>query len=169
VERQKVLAELWQRKIISPESDHWGPEETTLLERMRSAERAGAAGFLKARLRSLKNLFVSPPTGSSSSLGSLGIPRARLTREGYERYIFLKAQEARAYFERKNMDAKWVFSLRDMEGWPLFDSQGLLTEAGEALYLRVLAGQRVQWKSLSGEVFSSHRIPPGSPPSEKYP
>ena len=156
-ERQNILAEMRQRKILSPDIDRWNPEDIALLLRLRRAEAAGAVERLKARGYSLKNLVVVYKRPGSSNI------RLRLTREGYERYRLAQSQEALAYFEAKGVEAKWAFYLKDMQDRLVFDPRGLLTETGEDLYSRVSAGKESHWKTPSGETFGNR--PPRSTPA----
>lgn len=159
-ERQNTLAEMWQRKVLPPEADRWSPEDMALLLRVRAAEAAGAIDLIKSRLRTLKGYsVVYKPAGSGES-------RLRLTKVGYDRYLFLRSQEALQYFEAKGVDAKWAFSLRDTDNRRLFEPSGLLTEAGEAVYDRVLAGLETHWKTSSGETLGNRPPRPAPPAAE---
>ncbi|MBI5211602.1 MAG: hypothetical protein HY927_16660 [Elusimicrobia bacterium] len=162
-DRKDILSEMWQRGVLGPDMNQWSPDDLRLLERIRKAEAAGAIDDLKARLRTLKDLAVEAALPGAPS------KRFVLTRAGYDRYLFARSQDALAYFERKGADAKWAFRLEDMEGRALF-SGGLLTEAGNAVYRRVLVGMPVFWKSPTGEVFGTRR-PAGqqAPPAPRPP
>ena len=158
-ERHNTLAEMWQRRILPPETDRWGPEEEALLARIRSAEGAGAVSLLRSRAGKLGGLLVThKPAGGPS--------RLRLTKAGFDRYLLIRSQEALRYFESKGTDAKWAFALKDLEGRKVFGPEGRLTEAGEAVYNRVLAGQEARWKAPSGEVLGNRppRRPDGKSP-----
>ncbi len=157
--RHNLLAEMWQRRILSPEADRWAPEDMALLERIRRAEASQAASFLKSRLGTLKGLAVSRKLPG-------GAIRLRLTKEGFERYLLIRSQEALRVFESKGVDAKWAFSLRDLEDRRLFEPRGLLSEAGEALYDRILAGLAAHWKTPAGEVFGNRPPPKREAPAE---
>jgi len=104
-----------------------------------------------------KGLAVSSRRAGSSA------KRWRLTKEGYEKYLFSRSQDALDYFESKGVDAKWAFSLTDLKGRRLFDGGGLLTEAGESLYARLRAGRKAFWKTPSGEVMGNRRPPRALP------
>ena len=148
-----MLAELWQRRIISPDVDQWSPQDMDLLVRIRNAEAFGAFAYLRLRLRTLRGFAVDyRPSGSSTT-------RLRLTKEGFVRYLSLKSQEALAYFESRDVEAKWVFKLRDLDGHRLFGEEGQLTPEGEALYSLAASGKPAYWKSPNGEI-SGNRRPP---------
>lgn len=149
---QVIVAELRQRRLLSPEATRWEAEDMNLLLRLRKAEDAGALALLKRNLASLKGLAVAYKAPGSSA------QRLRLTKEGYERYLFYKSQEAVQYFESRDIEAKWIFLLKDLDGRPLFNDQGLLTPEGDSLVIRALAGKPVQWKNSAGEIMSSRPI-----------
>ncbi|MEK7857634.1 MAG: hypothetical protein AAB320_00710, partial [Elusimicrobiota bacterium] len=144
-DRQNTLAEMWQRRILPPDSDQWSPADLALLQRILAAERSGALTLLRSRLRRLQGLTAPRKRGSSDPL--------RLTKEGYERYLAVKSQDALRYFEKREIEAKWAFQLRDLDGKPLFDAgSGQLTEAGDLLYTRASLGEPTFWRNPSGEV-----------------
>lgn len=155
-ERQKILSELWQRRIISTEAADWTAADMSLLLRLRSAEEAGAFDFLRKRHKTLKRFAVEyRPAGAS-------LTRVRLTKDGYDRYIFLRTQDAIKYFEGRGVEAKWAFSLRDLDDRPLFNDAGLLTTEGDSLFTRASAGKPAFWRTASGEVMGNR--PPQSRP-----
>ena len=84
---------------------------------------------MKARLKGLKGLAVPGPGG-----------RTLLTKEGLERYLFLRSQEAIGFFETRGVAAKSAFGLKTLTGRAVFDEGGLLTEEGLSLFEEALAG-----------------------------
>jgi len=132
----------------------------SLLERIRRAEAAGAVAALRKRWPAVAGLAVAyRPVGTAAK-------KFRLTKEGYEKFLFARSQDALEYFESKGVEAKWAFSLTDLEGRRLFDAGGLLTEPGEALYARARAGEKAFWRTPSGAVLGNRRPPkPDSPPA----
>jgi hypothetical protein len=152
-QRQETLSELWQRRILPPDSSRWQPEDIALLERLRRAESADAVRMLRRRLHGLKDLAVEyRPVGGA-------VTEWRLTKEGFTRYLFLRSQDALDYFDGKDIPAKTAFQLTDLDGKKLFDKSGLLTEAGEAVYDRAQDGLEARWKLPSGEIAGSRRRP----------
>jgi hypothetical protein len=132
------------------------PDDERMLERVRKAEAGGAVEDLRGRGIPLAGLVAE------AKLPGDARPRSLLTKEGCERWLFLRSQDAVAYFERKGVDAKWVFKLRDTEGRPMFRSGGLLTEAGDKVYRRASLGMKMFWLLPSGEVMGT-RPPPKRP------
>lgn len=163
-EKRLLLTELWQRRIISSETDRYAPEDLALLERLREAERAGALAELRRTYAGNVNGLVATykipsVTGGRSSEG------LRLTREGFDKWLFLRSQKALEYFQSKDVDAKWAFMLTDLSGKKLFEQTGLLTPAGDALYSRVALGLSAEWRLPDGTVAGNrpHRPQPPAP------
>ncbi len=146
---QKILSEMWQRRILDSETTRWSPKDMALLQRIRWAEEWGALRVLEGKSRNLKGLVVARSAGVSQK------SVARLTREGFDRYLRIKTKRALAYFEKKGVDAKWVFSLKDIKGRPLFDKGGRLSEWGDVLYTRVSIGKPAFWETPWGEVMGN--------------
>ncbi|MBI4376099.1 MAG: hypothetical protein HY549_06575 [Elusimicrobia bacterium] len=148
-EQHNTLAEMWQRRILSPETDRWTPADFDLLLRIRRAEAAGALGVLRAKNPSLKGLAIAHRAPGKT------INTWRLTQEGYELYRLALAQEALAYFQHREIGAKWAFKLRTVDDEPVFDAQGLLTPAGEELYFKLRADEPGYWKTSAGELMGN--------------
>ena len=152
--RQNVLAEMWQRRILTTDASQWSPDDMALLLRMRAAEAGDALALLKRRYHTLKGFTVVHRAAGSDRL------QVRLTKDGFERYLFTKTQDALDYFESRDIGAKWAYQLTDLKGVPLFQrSSGLLTEAGDALFSKAAAGEPAWWKTPAGEV-QGNRPPP---------
>jgi len=152
--RRAILEELWQRRILPPDQKMWSPDDYELLERIRRAE-DDALALLKRKTGGYRAW-----TALSHSGAVPGGPR--LTKEGYERYLFLLTQDVILYFESKGADAKLVFKLKDWDGKALFDGRGSVTEVGAAVYRRAKANLEVFWKGPAGEVYGTRR-PPKNP------
>ncbi|MDE2038909.1 MAG: hypothetical protein KGO96_11280 [Elusimicrobia bacterium] len=154
-QREALLAELWQRRILSPESRRWTQEDLALLERVRAAERRGAISVLQRRTVGPLGVMAVQYKAPGSDEAEL-----RLTREGYQRWYFFESEDAISYFESKGVKTALVFHLEDLDGHRLFDDSGLLTQEGEAVYARGLADQPAWWKTPSdGKVFGTRRPP----------
>lgn len=152
-DRQNILAQMWKRRIISPKTDIWSVQDFALLRRIQRAESMDAFRLLREELGSLRGYAVEHEASAKRK-------KLWLLKVGFERYFFLKSQRARRYFENIGPDAKWVFQIRTLEGTRLFDGRGLLTEAGEELYDRILLGDKVEWQAPSGEVKGNFRPEP---------
>lgn len=149
--RRALLEELWQRRILPPDQKMWSPDDYELLERIRRAE-DDALALLKRRTGGYRAW-----TARSHSGAVPGVPR--LTKEGYERYLFLLTQDAIVYFESKGADAKLVFKFKDSDGKALFDARGSITEAGAEVYRRAKLNLEVFWRGPAGEVYGTRRPP----------
>ncbi|MBI5624573.1 MAG: hypothetical protein HY924_12410 [Elusimicrobia bacterium] len=151
--RRELLSEMWQRRILAADMSQPSPDDLRTLERMRTAEAGGAVEDLRLKAVPLAGLVAE------IALSGQAYKRSVLTKEGYERWLFLRSQDAIAFFEKKGVDAKWVFKLRDMDGRPLFRSGGRLTEAGDKVYTRASLGMKMFWLLPSGEAMGT-RPPP---------
>lgn len=132
-----ALEEMRVRGILALDRSEWGLEEQILLGRIRRAEKEGASTWLRGR-------FGRFPYLVETSSGTW------LTHQGYDRYLFLKSQEARRFFEKKGVAPKEVFDLRDARGELVFDPGGRLTPAGERLYHLGAAGRPVRFRRRDG-------------------
>ncbi|OGR96634.1 MAG: hypothetical protein A2V88_01930 [Elusimicrobia bacterium RBG_16_66_12] len=149
--RRALLEEMWQRRILPPDQKIWSPDDYELLERIRRSE-GDALALLRRRAGGSRPWTAKPRGGALS-----GAPR--LTKEGYEKYLFLLTQDAIVYFESKGADAKTAFKLKDWDGKALFDARGSVTEAGAAVYRRAKLNLEVFWKGPDGAVFGTRRPP----------
>jgi len=153
--RKATLEELWQRRLLPPDQSSWAPQDLELLRKIRRAEKAAIA-FLKRRPGGTR-----PWTARSRSGGSWS--EAKLTKEGYEKYLFLLSQDALEFFESKGADAKWVFKLRDWDDKPLFDGGGRITDEGVRVYDRARLNLEVFWKGPDGTAYGTRRPPSKTP------
>lgn len=151
-ERRIILAEMWQRRILASDANVWSPEDFSLLSRIRAVEK-DALILLRRKERSLARLVIEQKAPGARQT----VPR--LSKEGYHRYIFLLSQDAVEFFGRKGVDAKFVFKLKDVQGRPLFEDGGRLTEIGERIYTRGRLGMAVSWMTHTGEVLGTRQRP----------
>jgi hypothetical protein len=149
------LEELWQRRLLPPDQRMWAPRDYDLLEKIRKVDR-DASDYLKRRFGDNSRWVAQPRHTQMKS-------RPRLTREGYEKYLNAKTQDAIGYFESKGVDAKWVFQLRDLKEQLLFDAGGRITDVGLEVYHRAELNLEAFWKTPDGEVFGTRRQPTTRP------
>jgi hypothetical protein len=154
-ERKTTLEEMWQRRLLPPDQSSWAPQDFALLGKIRRAEKAAIA-FLRRKPGGERPWVARPRSGGPFAA-------AKLTKEGYERYLFLVSQEALDFFEAKGADAKWAFKLRDWDGKPLFDGAGRLTDEGMRVYDRARLNLEVFWKAPDGEVYGTRHPPRKTP------
>lgn len=152
--RQAMLEEIWQRRLLPPDQTEWAPKDLDLLRKIRAVE-SDALAYLGHRPGGTRP-WTSPRRGASPG------ERPRLTKEGYEHYLFLLTQDAIKYFEDKGADAKWAFKLRDWDDKPMFDGGGVITPEGIAVYRRARLNLEVFWKAPDDEVYGTRR-PPKNP------
>lgn len=156
-ERRETLADMSQRKLIAPEAQAWSTEDSALLGRMRRAEAAGAVAVMRRRVGGLQGLAVE-----HRAVGAVA-SSLRLTKDGFARYLALRTQDALQYFESREIGAKLAFKLADVDGRPLFDGRGQLSEAGERVVDRARAGREAHWRLPSGEIAGNRRPPAPRP------
>ncbi len=154
-ERRATLEELWQRRLLPPDQSSWAPQDMELLAKIRRAERS-AILYLKRQLGGEKPWVARPRSGGPFAA-------AKLTKEGYERYLFLLSQDALQFFEAKGADAKWALKLRDWDDKPMFDGAGRITDEGLRVYDRARLNLEVFWKSPDGETYGTRRPPKKTP------
>jgi hypothetical protein len=154
-ERRATLEELWQRRMLPPDQDSWAPQDFELLQKIRAVEK-DAIAYLRGQSGGSR-----PWTAASRSGGAAAAPK--LTKAGYERYVFMLSQDALAYFESKGADAKWALKLRDWNDRPMFDAGGLITDDGVRVYRLAKLKLEVFWKSPNGDVFGTRRPPANKP------
>lgn len=152
-ERKATLEEMWQRRLLAPDQSAWAPRDFELLQKIRRAEKDARAYFRR------RSGGERPWTSQPSS----GAGPARLTKEGYERYVSLLSQDAIAFFESKGVEASRVFRLRDLDDRPMFDGRGRITEAGIRVYDRARLNLEIFWKDVGGEVYGTRRPPTKKP------
>ncbi|HEX4047219.1 MAG TPA: hypothetical protein VH309_05270, partial [Elusimicrobiota bacterium] len=153
--RRATLEELWQRRLLPPDQDSWAPQDLELLGKIRAAEK-DALAYLRRLPGGTRPWTALPREG-----GDFSAPK--LTKAGYERYVFLLSQDVLAYFESKGAEAKWALKLRDWDGRPLFDGGGLVTDDGVRVYRLARANLPVFWKSPNGDVYGTRRPPAQAP------
>ncbi|MDE2511695.1 MAG: hypothetical protein KGL74_11290 [Elusimicrobia bacterium] len=153
--RQATLEEMWQRRLLPPDQSEWAPQDLELLGRIRRVEKAAIA-YLRRRRGGER-----PWVARARSAGPFA--PEKLTKEGYERYLFLLSQDALQFFEDRGAGAKWALKLRDWDDKPLFDGMGRITDEGVRVYDRARLNLEVFWKSPDGEVFGTRRPPAKTP------
>ena len=154
-ERRTTLEELWQRRLLPPDQSSWAPQDFELLGKIRRVEKAAIA-YLRHQRAGEKPWVAKLRSGGSFAT-------AKLTKEGYERYLFLLSQDALQFFEAKGADAKWALKLRDWSDKPMFDGAGRITDDGVRVYDRARLNLEVFWKSPDGVVYGTRRPPLKTP------
>ncbi len=148
--RQLKLEELWRRNILPPDQSAWSAADEELLNRIRLSE-TGAIAYLSRKFGDARPWVRR----RGAKVGRAPI----LTRAGYEKYMNMISQDAIAFFEDKGADAKWAFKLQDMDGKPLFDGNGRLTDAGLSLYQRAATNLESFWTGPDGQRYGTRRPP----------
>ncbi len=146
---------MWQRGLLAADSGSYTTQDEELLARIHLAETAGALRYLRAR-GTLDGLAVEMKTKTGR--------RSRLTKAGYEKWRMLRSQDALAFFQSKDIGAVDAFKLKDLEGRPLFEKDGQLSEPGQTVLNLVIADLEAHWVTASGEVLGNR-----PPPKRKTP
>ncbi|MFI5346901.1 MAG: hypothetical protein ACHQ51_11055 [Elusimicrobiota bacterium] len=154
-ERRATLEEMWQRRLLPPDQSSWAPQDFELLVKIRRAE-GPAIAYLKRQRGGERPWVAKPRSGGPFAA-------AKLTKEGYERYLFLFSQDALLFFEAKGADAKWALKLRDWDDKPMFDGAGRITAEGQRVYDRARLNLEVFWKSPDGATYGTRRPPQKTP------
>ncbi len=149
---EELAADLKARGVPLDEKKKAGPEERELLSSMREAESDGAVDYLKEKLGRLTGLTLE----RQDDAGKL---RLLLTHRGFESWLALSTKDAVKFFEKKDMDFRYIFALRDKEGAPFFEKGGRLTRRGASAYLAARRGTQ-SWIMPYEDV-------PASPAAEK--
>ncbi|MBI4349045.1 MAG: hypothetical protein HY553_19560 [Elusimicrobia bacterium] len=149
-ERGRTLLEMQERGIVDRAAREWEPEDMALLLRMQEAERLRAFDTLQQKAGTLRGYAVNKKLEDGTRV-------LWLTKRGFERYFFIKSQQARQYFEVKGTDAKWVFKVKTSKGKKVFDVSGMLTTEGDALHTRVILGLPAEWVTGDGVTRSNQR------------
>lgn len=155
-----TLAELRARLVVPKDAASWTPEQTAVLKRLRRAEVMGAIQYLRDKTGTVLGSTVDLPTGK-------GYKRLLLTVHGYDNWLFILSQEARAYFEDKGAEAKFIFQLADLDKKRFFDDQGLLSDHGVESFRNIRRGKPVFWNNTDGRPMGTFRPPAdGRPPPQ---
>lgn len=158
---QAVLSELWQRRVLPPDKNEASPADLLLLARMHRVEADDAVGYLRGKLHGLRGLAVLTRDRKTRQ------SHWSLTKEGLEKYLFLRTQDALAYFQQHDVGYKAAFLAKDMQDAAIFDQAGLLTDAGLAVYDRLLANVEAHYRLPDGTVGGNRAPPrPAEPPPE---
>ena len=157
-----ALGEFQARGIIARDSLTWTPEEAGTLKRLRRAESLGALTFLRDRTGTLDGSAVQLETGQ-------GYKRLLLTVKGHENWLFILSQEARAFFEKRGSEAKFVFQITDMDKVRLFTDDGLLTDRGMEVYFAAKRRKPVFWYDTYGRPAGTVRPPAAGTPPKALP
>ena len=140
----EILAELKMRKAVPEQTAILQLSDIKLHKDMRDAEMRDAVGFVKDKYTVTLGYFIEQETPE-------GI-RIMLTGAGYRAYLAATTKEAIRFFEKKGINLREVFRLRDKTGAAVFEKNGQITPEGIQVWL---AGQ----KGVSEWIFSYQPIP----------
>ena len=134
---KEKLDALKDRNIIAPESEIFTPEDIETLKKILKAERGSAIDYLTLKFG------VTLPEGSIFERNpDTFYSRKMLTLSGYNLLMNKLSNEAKSYFLEKNIAIADLFALKDLNGKPLFNTEGILTEEGLLAYNKTLKGKK---------------------------
>ena len=142
---EEILEELRQRKAISDRVTQITETELRLHRNIRSAEAAGAVEIVRQKFPEKRNQFLYEDDENGIKI--------KLTKAGYDAYARLISYEAVKFFEKRKINLRETFKLRDVSGSPMFEKNGFLTSEGFNAYLEAKRTGRVTW------IFSYQPIP----------
>ncbi|OGS07878.1 MAG: hypothetical protein A2270_02380 [Elusimicrobia bacterium RIFOXYA12_FULL_51_18] len=120
------LEELRGRRGADEKKTAFSAEDLKLLKAIHRAERNGAVDYLKARTSYTKGLIMEKKEQDHIKL--------MLTLAGFKSYQNYQTRDAVSFFEKKAINLRDVFTLRDLNGTPFFAPGGRLTIEGMESY-----------------------------------
>ncbi len=134
---KEKLEALKDRNIIAPEAEIFTEEDIATLKKILKAERGSAIDYLSLKFG------ASLPDGCVFERNpNTFYARKMLTLNGYNLLINKLSSEAKEFFMSKNITPSDLFLLKDFDGKPIFDENGLLTEEGLMAYNKSLKGKK---------------------------
>lgn len=133
---EEIISTMKERNILDPQALDYQEQDFELLKKMLTAEKNKAITYLSDKY----NGKIPPGLIVEKFPGKL-YARKMLSYSGYNDLIFLLSKDAIDLF-MKEASYNEILKLRDLEGNPIFDEKGILTDAGLAAYNMSLNGQR---------------------------
>ena len=130
----QLLEELRARGAADEGKLAASPDDLKLLKIMRLAERNGAVDYLRSKTAYTSGLILEKLEQEQVRLS--------LTLLGYKSYQNYLSRDAVAFFEKKGIDLRDIFTLRDLRGLPLFGTGGRLTDEGMRAYWQAQTGEK---------------------------
>ncbi|MDP2865657.1 MAG: tetratricopeptide repeat protein, partial [Elusimicrobiota bacterium] len=130
----QILEELKLRRAADLKKTSPQPEDIKLFKAIKAAEISGAVDYLRKKVPSYRGLVLERNTPEGTKL--------LLTGDGYKAYTFQATREAVKFFEGEGIGLREIFTLRTLEGAPVFDAGGKLTPEGAELWRRSSPGTK---------------------------
>lgn len=134
---KEKLSALKDRNIIAPEAQTFTEEDINILRKILKAERGSSLEYL-----SMKYGNGLPEGTSFERNPNTFYARKMLTLSGYRLLMEKLSSDAKEFFLSKKVIASDLFSLTDLNGKPIFDEKGILTDEGLVAYNRSLKGKK---------------------------
>ena len=134
---KEKLEALKDRNIVAPEAESFSEEDIEMLKKILKAERGSAIDYL-----SLKFGITLPEGTIFERNPNTFYARKMLTLSGYNLLMGKLSSDAKEFFLSKNISVSELFALNDLNGKPIFNKDGLLTEEGLMAYNKSLKGKK---------------------------
>ncbi len=134
---EQLLRTLKERNIIDPVSTDFTAKDKELYLKIHNAEANNALEYLSQKYEN----NIPPGYIVERDAGKVYV-RRMLTLTGYRALVAQLSKDAQDFFLKKAMDPGIVFALRDLQGRPMFDEAGHLTDFGLAAYTKAMRGQK---------------------------
>jgi len=135
-EKEKLEA-LKDRNIIAPEALTFTEVDMDLLRKILKAERGSSIEYL-----SMKFGNMLPEGTYFEKNPNTFYARKMLTLNGYNLLMEKLSKDATDFFRSQKIVVSELFSLADLNGRPIFNEQGILTDEGLVAYNKSLKGKK---------------------------
>ena len=142
---EEVIEELKQRGALPERTSQITEADLRLHRNIHAAESAGAVDAVRLKFPERKNQFLYEDNQNGIKI--------KLTKAGYDAYARLISLEAVKFFEKRKINLRETFKLRDSSGSPMFEKNGFLTPEGFNAYMEAKKTGKVTW------IFSYQPIP----------
>ncbi len=130
-----ILAEMKLRLCIDKKTETLNKDIKDLFHLIKQAENRYAVDYLKD-----KNVILT--RNIINTRNKAGEFKLLLNARGFQSYRWLMTREAIRFFEKKEINLKTVFVLRDKKGAIIFDKKGNLTNEGLVAYWEALESKK---------------------------
>ena len=132
----EILVALKQRYAVAPQTKELTDENRQLFRKIHLTEQRRGVDYLRNKFPQIPPDYVVTLNKDSD------FSREILTLNGYKALQQQLANDAINTFQKVGVEPKEIFDLRDLKGAPVFDKEGLLTEAGFQVYIQALNNKK---------------------------
>lgn len=143
---EEILEELKTRGAVNQRTtvDMLSEEHLRLHRNIRAAEANGAVEVVRGKFPGRPGLYYED---SENGL------KFRLTMQGYNAYARTVSRDALKFFEKKGINLREIFKLRDTNGDLIFDKNGQITPEGINAWSEAASTGKITW------IFSYQPVP----------